>query len=117
MFSLQNLRRMVTVCLVSVTFFIGIGLNPGNTTAIADSITRDSVDFSSDTPVSDAQYEADKVSRQQRQAMRSELADQDNENKSISDKLNLDEALPRSTKKFGEQITGDEPINNETRPK
>lgn len=118
-----NLRRLATVFLASITLFLGVlGVAlVNNTSAIAaESITRDVSDLNSVDIVSDAEYEADKAKRQQKQAMRSQQAetqaDFEAENETISEKLNLDEALPRSTKKFFEQIAGDEPIDNETRP-
>lgn len=119
LFSIK-LRRIATVFLASITLFFSIALI-GNSSAIAaSSITRDVTNLNSVDAVSDAEYEADKIDRQQKQAMRSgqaeAKAEQKIENESIGEKLNLDEALPRSTKKFIEQITGDEPINNETRP-
>ena len=122
MFSLSkiNLRRITTVFLLSITLFFSVALI-GNTPAIAaEAITRDATKGITSDVVSDAEYEADKASRQQKQAMRSKQAEEraelENENKTISEKLNLNESLPRSTKKLGEQIAGDEPINNETRP-
>ena len=118
MFSLFriNLRQIVTVFL-SVTLFIGTAFNLGNIAPAiaAEAITSDVTNLNSadEVEVSDAEYEADKISRQRRQAMRSqaeaEAQTKDTENESIAEKLNLDEALPRSTKKFVEQITGDEP--------
>ena len=116
MFSLFkiNLRRTLTV-LASVILFFNVVI--ANSHAIAaEAITSDVTNLNTTDVVSDAEYEADKVSRQREQAMRSEMATPDKDKEGIVDKLNLDEALPRSTKKFAEQITGDEPINNETRP-
>ena len=117
MFSLFkiNLRRTITISLASIALVCGLFI--GNTSAMAaDAITQDVTNLNSVDAVSDAEYEADKASRQQRQAMRSRMATPNQNDEGIVEKLNLDEALPRSTKKFGEQVTGDEPINNETRP-
>ena len=117
MFSLFKigLRRTVTIFFVSIALLFGVFV--GNNAAMAaEAITSDVTNLNSVDAVSDAEYQADKASRQQKQAMRSRMADPDRDNEGIVEKLNLDEALPRSTKKFGEQITGDEPINNETRP-
>ena len=117
MFSLFkiNLRRTITISLASIALVCGLFI--GNTSAMAaDAITKDATNLNSVDAVSDAEYEADKASRQQKQAMRSRMATPNQNDEGIVEKLNLDEALPRSTKKFGEQITGDEPINNETRP-
>ena len=116
-----NLRRTLTV-LVSVFLFFSVvfgssdAMSSTSSAIAAEAITSDVTNLNTVDVVSDAEYEADKVSRQREQAMRSQMATPDQENEGIVDKLNLDEALPRSTKKFGEQITGDEPINNETRP-
>ena len=115
LFSKINLRRVATIFLASVTLFFGTIL-VNNSSAIAESITRDATNLNSVDVVSDEEYEMDKVKRQQEQAMRSKMATPDKDDESIVEKLNLNEGLPRSTKKFGEQITGDEPINNETRP-
>ena len=109
-----NLRHAFTV-LASVMLFLGITFFGHNAIA-AEAITSDVTNLNTVDVTSDAEYEADKVSRQQRQAMRSQMATPDKDNEGVVDKLNLNEDLPRSTKKFGEQVVGDEPINNETRP-
>ncbi len=111
-----NLRRIVTIFLASITLCFGVAFISNTTAIAADAITRDTTNLDPTDVVSDAQYEAAKMRRQEEQAMRSKMAEPDEDNKSISEKLNLDETLPRSTKKFVEQITGDEPINNETHP-
>ena len=116
MFSFKiNLRRIATV-LASITLFLSVVFIGNSPVLAAEAITSDTTNLNSVDVVSDAEYESAKVSRQQKQAMRSQMATPDQDDEGIVDKLNLDEALPRSTKKFGEQITGDEPINNETRP-
>lgn len=110
-----NLRQITTVFLLSAALFFGVAF--GNMSAVAaESITRDVSNLNTGDVVSDQEYEMDKASRQQEQAMRSAMATPEQENESISEKLNLDEALPRSTKKFIDQIKGDEPIDNETHP-
>lgn len=117
MFSFKlNLRRIATIFLASITLFLNIALVGNNSAIAAEAITRDMSELNATDIVDDAEYEQDKATRQQKQAMRSAMATPDEENESISEKLNLDEALPRSTEKFIEQIEGDEPINNETRP-
>ena len=110
-----NLRRTIAV-LASVILFFGVTFIGHQDAIAAEAITSDVTNLNTVDVVSDAEYEADKVSRQREQAMRSKMATPDQDNEGIVDKLNLDEALPRSTKKFGEQIKGDELINNETRP-
>ena len=110
-----NLRR-IGLFLASIAFCFGFTFI-GHTSAIAaEAVTSDVTNLNSVDVVNDAEYEADKVNRQREQAMRSKMATPNQDNEGIVDKLNLDETLPRSTKKLGEQITGDEPINNETRP-
>ena len=115
-----NLRRIAAVFLVSITLFFSVAVIGNNNALAADSITQDVTNLNSVDAVSDREIELDKANRQQKQAMRSQQAESnakfEAENKSISEKLNLDEALPRSTKKFIEQVKGDEPIDNETRP-
>lgn len=111
-----DFRRITTVFMISVLLFFS-AVFIGNTNAMAaDAITKDVTNLNSVDTVTDAEYEADKASRQQEQARRSQMATPNQENEGIVEKLNLDESLPRSTKKLGEQIAGDEPINNETRP-
>ncbi|MGF1588957.1 MAG: hypothetical protein ACFCU7_06905 [Pleurocapsa sp.] len=111
-----NLRRIGAVFLASITLCLGIAFS-GNTAAIAaDAITRDVTNLNTIDEISDTNYETNKIRRQEEQAMRSKMAEPDEDNESISEKLNLNEGLPRSTKKFVKQITGDEPINNETHP-
>ena len=115
-----NLRRIATVFLVSITLFFSVTIIGNNNAIAAEAITRDMTNLSLDAPVGDDAYKAMKAGRQQEQARRSQKAEAQAEakveNESIAEKLNLDEALPRSTEKFIDQITGDEPINNETRP-
>ena len=115
-----NLRRIAAVFLVSITLFFSVAVIGNNNALAADSITQDVTNLNSVDAVSDREVELDKANRQQKQAMRSQQAESnakfEAENKSISEKLNLGEALPRSTKKLIEQVKGDEPIDNETRP-
>ena len=118
-----DIRRVASILFLSAMLFFGSTLigNTNHTNAIAASaITRDATNLNTTDVVSDREYEQKKAERQQEQAMRSQRAEAqaeyEAENESVAEKLNLDEALPRSTKKFVEQITGDEPINNETRP-
>ena len=116
MFSFKiNLRKIATI-FASIALFFSVAFI-GHTSAIAaEAITSDVTNLNSVDAVSDTEYEADKASRQQKQAMRSQMATPNQDDEGIVDKLNLDEALPRGTKKLGEQVAGDEPINNETRP-
>ena len=115
-----NLRQIATVFLVSITLFFSVTIVGNNNAIAAEAITRDMTNLPLDAPVGDDAYQAMKAGRQQEQARRSQKAEAQAEakveNESISEKLNLDEALPRSTKKFIDQVTEDEPINNETRP-
>ena len=118
MFSLTkiSIRRIASVFILSAALFFNIAL-VGNTNAIAaEAITRDATNLTSDAPLKDEAYEAMKAGRQQEQARRSEMATPDEEDEGIVEKLNLNEGLPRSTEKLIDQVTGDEPINNETRP-
>lgn len=109
------MRRTITV-LASIILFFSVAFLGHSNAIAAEAITSDVSNLNSTDVVSDAEYEADKVSRQREQAMRSKMATPDQDNESIVDKLNLDETLPRSTKKLGEQVKGNEPVNNETRP-
>ena len=118
-----DIRRVASILFLSAMLFFGSTLigNTNHTNAIAASaITRDATNLNTTDVVSDREYEQKKAERQQEQAMRSQRAEAqaeyEAENESVAEKLNLDEALPRSTKKFIDHVTEDEPINNETRP-
>lgn len=104
-------HRIISTLLISTVLFFGIGTLIYSPVAIADSITRDVTNADMDNPVSDAEYESAKVSRQRKQAMRSmdaeAKAERISENETIGEKLNLDEAVPESTKEFIDQITDD----------
>ena len=115
-FSKINLRHVAIIFLASVSLFFGTILTNNSSAIAAEAITRDATNLNTVDVVSDQEYEMDKASRQQKQAMRSQMATPEEDNEGIVDKLNLDEDLPRSTEKFIDQVTGDEPINNETRP-
>ena len=115
-FTKINIRRIVSVFFLSAALFFNIALIGNQNAIAAEAITRDSTNLTSDAPLKDGAYEAMKAGRQQEQARRSEMATPDRENEGIVEKLNLDESLPRSTEKLIDQVTGDEPINNETRP-
>lgn len=115
-----SLRQTVSVFLVSITLFFGIAV-VGNSSAIAaEAITRDVTNLNSADGIKDEAYESMKAGRQREQARRSQQAeaqaDYEAENETVAEKLNLNEGLPRSTEKFIDQVTGDEPIDNETRP-
>ncbi len=105
------LHRIVSTLLISTVLFFGVGTLVNSPMAIADSITRDVTNADMDNSVSDAEYESAKVNRQRKQAMRSmdaeAKAERINENETIGEKLNLDEALPKSTEKFIDRITDD----------
>ncbi len=117
MFSIFNINlRRIGLFLASIAFGLSIAFISHTSAIAAEAITSDVTNLNTVDVVDDAEYEAEKVDRQREQAMRSKMATPNQDKEGIVDKLNLDEALPRSTKKFGEQITGDEPINNETRP-
>ena len=108
MFSLINLRRILSAFLVTVTLFLGsVVINQPN--AIADSITRDVTNAEMEEEISDAEYQSAKAARQQEQAMRSQRAEamaEQEDKDTISEKLNLDEILPDRVEKAGERITG-----------
>lgn len=103
MFS-KILRRTVSVCLISLSLFFATAFDLSqNHSAFAESITRDVSSLNSVEEVSDAEYESDKIARQQEQAMRSQAAEaaaeREQETESISEKLNLGEIV--------ETVTGD----------
>ena len=114
MFSLFkiNLRQIITA-VASITLFFNVAFMGNSHAMAAEAITSDVTNLNSVDVVSDREYEAAKVSRQQKQARRSQMATPNKDNEGVVEKLNLNEDLPRSTKKAAEQITGDESINNE----
>ena len=119
-FTKTNIRRLASIFFLSAALFFSSTLI-GNTNAVAaEAITRDATNLNTTDVVSDREYEQKKAGRQREQAMRSQQAEAqaeyEAENESVAEKLNLNEGLPRSTEKFIDQVTGDEPINNETRP-
>ena len=107
MFSLINLRRVFSAFLVTVVLFLG-SVVISQPSAIADSITRDVTNAEMEENISDAEYQSAKANRQREQAMRSQqaeaMAEQDND--TISEKLNLDEIVPDRVEKIGEKVTG-----------
>ena len=96
----SRLHRIVTVCLLSMIVFFGMSFNVDDASmAMADSITRDMTNLPLDAPVAEEAYEEMKIGRQQKQAMRSEkaeeTAEQKLENETLTEKLNLDEISDR----------------------
>lgn len=114
-----NLRHIVMVFLVQFILFLGLNLGIGNNQALAQTVNREIIETPSGL-LNDAQLEAAKEKRREAQAKRSEKAAEKRSRKiaegDITDKLNLAEPLPKSTKKFIEQIKGEEEISNETHP-
>ena len=103
---LTILRRLVSICLISITLFFATSFNLNLTqSASAESITRDVTNLNTVDEISDAEYESDKMNRQQKQAMRSQqaedAAEREKASESISEKLNLDEIV--------ETVAGDRP--------
>ena len=114
-FSKLNLRRIASVFVLSAALFFSVTLVINTDAIAAEAMTRDVTNMTTDAPLKDEAYEAMKASRQQEQAVRSQMATPDQEDEGIVEKLNLDEGLPRSTEKFIDQVAGDEPIKKETR--
>lgn len=99
-FSNINLRRICAICLISVTLFIGSMMAIGHQDqAFAEVLKRDALGVSGDEkPIDDAEYESLKANRNQLQAERSKLADDEASSESAKEKLNLDEIAPPKVK-------------------
>ncbi len=88
-------RRIVTIGLISLTVFFGSVLGIGHSDRVlAEVLRRDAVGITEESSLSDAEYESAKANRNQLQAERSKQAEKDVEDKSVADKLNLDEIAP-----------------------
>jgi hypothetical protein len=115
--SKTNFRRILVVFLVQVTLFLGLALGSGNNTqAFATVLNREANDSLTEKPLNDAEYEAAKARRSELQAQRSKEASEDNDRENLQEKLNLNESVPSSTKKFFKQIEGKESASDKTEP-
>lgn len=115
-----KVRQIVVVFLVQVIFFLGVNFGlANNSQALAQSVNGE-ITATPSGLLNDAQLEAAKEKRREAQAQRSEEAAEKRGRRiaegNLEDKLNLDEPLPESTKKFIKQIKGEEPISNDTHP-
>lgn len=118
MFSLTviNFRRIAIACLLAIALFGGSALKIGNdNTALAEVLKRDAVDLSREEVGSEAEIQAAKAKRRAMQAEMSQRA-KDDGSESVSDKLNLDEPVPQSTKEFIRDLGKDDSINSKLRP-
>ena len=89
-----QLRRIVTIGLISITVFFGFTLGIGHSDRVlAEVLKRDAVGITGESSLSDAEYESAKANRNQIQAERSQQAAEDLDNKNAADKLNLDEIV------------------------
>lgn len=98
LFSKINLRRILSIGLLSITLFLGSAFALStNNLAIADvakAIDKDeAVGISGDTMLDETEYESAKMSRNERQAARSQKAEDANteDADSIVEILNLDQ--------------------------
>lgn len=115
-FSKGNLRRIAIACLLAIALFCGSAWRTGNDSgALAEVLKRDAVDLSREEVGSKAEIEAAKAKRRAMQAEMSQRA-KDNGSESVSDKLNLDEPVPESTKEFIRDLGKDDSINSKLRP-
>ena len=92
--SKTGLRRFFAIGLISITLFFGSAWGFSSDRALAEVLKRDAVGISEDKIASDTEYESAKIGRNQKQAERSKQAEEDLNDESVSDKLNLDEILP-----------------------
>lgn len=91
----NQLRRIVTIGLISLTIFFGFAWGIGHSDRVlAEVLKRDAVGITKESSLNDAEYESAKANRNQIQAARSKQAEEDVEDKSVADKLNLDEIAP-----------------------
>lgn len=103
----KSLFKIVLVVLLGITLTFGFSTNKANAAVTAESAYQ-----KTDT---NAVTNRDKADKYMEPGMKVKESIDKTED-SVVDKLNLDEGLPRSTKKFIRQIQGKEPIENETRP-
>ena len=94
MLSKIQLRQILAIGLISVALFFSSAWGINSDRAMAEVLKRDTVGISEGDPMNDTAYESAKIERNQEQAQRSKKAEQTAENKSVSDKLNLDEIVP-----------------------
>jgi hypothetical protein len=114
-----NFRQILVVFLVQVTLFFCLAFGSGNSYQVsAKVLNREANDATNEKPVDDVTYEELKAKRSEAQAQRSKIASQkgNSDDEDISEKLNLDESVPDSTKKFFKQIQGKEPLIDKTEP-
>lgn len=114
-----NFRRILVVFFLQVTLFLGLAFDSGtNHQVLATVLNRQPDDSATEKPVDDATYEELKAKRSEAQAQRSKIASQkgNSDDENISEKLNLDESVPDSTKTFFKQIQGKEPLIDKTEP-
>jgi hypothetical protein len=99
-FSKTQLRRIITIGLISITVFFGSFLGIGHSDRVlAEVLKRDAVGITKESSLTDAEYESAKANRNQIQAERSKQAAEDLDNKKTADKLNLDEIVPPAVEK------------------
>jgi hypothetical protein len=101
MFFLSNqLRRIVIIGLISLLVFFSSALRiDGSDRVLAEVLKRDAVGITKESSLSEAEYESAKANRNQIQAERSKQAEKDAAaDKSVADKLNLEEIAPPAVK-------------------
>ena len=101
-FSKIKFRRVLAICLISVTVFFGSAFGIGQSDrALAEVVKRDEAVISESKPLDDAEYESAKANRNQIQAQMSKKAENEAKTKadseSVSEKLNLDEITSPAT--------------------
>ena len=104
-----SLRRVVSILLITIVLFFGVGTSIDLQNAIAASSTRDVTNANMEDSVSNTEYESAKARRQRKQALRSMAAKtkgkRAKQNETAGEKLNLDEDIPKSTQTFFDRIT------------
>jgi hypothetical protein len=112
-----NFRRILVVFLVQATLFLGLAFDSGNQSqAFAQILNRAATGNQTQDLYDQDQFEQAKERRREAQAQRSEQASEQSADENVREKLNLDEPIPESTKKFFKQIQGKEPIIDKTEP-
>lgn len=92
--SKTQLRRIITIGLISITVFFGSFLGIGHSDRVlAEVLKRDAVGITEEGSLSEAEYESAKANRNQIQAERSKQAAENLDNKKAADKLNLEEIV------------------------
>lgn len=109
-----NVRRIAIACLCSLFLFLGLAAID-NACAVAEVLKPDAVGLPREEITDEVEIETNINKRREMQAKMSEMADDDSESESVTEKLNLNEPVPQSTKEFVRDLGKDDSINSKLR--